>query len=69
MRLSFVGSLMVSLILASLPLSPAAARNATASYAACICHFGYGGNDCAPATSCTSEGGQCIRSCPAVQKE
>lgn len=36
---------------------------------ACICHFGYGGNDCVTAVSCTSEGGRCIRSCPTQSKE
>lgn len=31
---------------------------------ACVCHFGYGGDECVTAVSCTSEGGRCIRSCP-----
>jgi len=31
---------------------------------ACICHFGYGGDECVTAISCTSEGGRCVRSCP-----
>jgi hypothetical protein len=69
MRLSFIGSIAASLILAGLVVSSAAAQNATMAgkyrYSACICQFGYGGNDCVPVVSCSSEGGQCAQSCPA----
>ena len=35
----------------------------------CVCHFGYGGNDCVTAVACQAEGGRCIKSCPAQFKE
>lgn len=68
MRPSLMGSIIGTLIVLGLGLSPATARSATQleehnSYAGCFCSFGYGTNSCSDAVSCQSEGGRCTRAC------
>jgi hypothetical protein len=72
MRLSFIGSVAIALTLIGLPLTAAAARNASvqeqASYPSCSCEFGYPGRACVPAVACNSEGGRCSASCEPRQQ-
>jgi hypothetical protein len=67
MRFSLIGSAAIALTLIGLPLTSAAARNASvreqASYPSCSCEFGYPGRACVPAVACNSEGGRCSSSC------
>ena len=65
----------VTLALTVLPSFSVMARNATyvePRYAGCYCYFGYLGGEnkpeCAPATSCVSEGGRCRGPCRAKQE-
>ena len=75
MRSPQIISGVVALALTVLLSFSAIARHATHSesrYAGCYCYFGYLGGEnkpeCAPATSCTSEGGRCRGSCRARQE-
>jgi hypothetical protein len=69
MRSSLIGFVALILTLAASTASFAAHRGEMRSsyhYSGCICHFGYGGNACAPDVSCASEGGQCGDSCALI---
>ena len=73
MRALLFGSAIIVLTLAD--FAPAVAqkihhdRGAQASYATCVCRWGYGtdtnGDACTIAVSCNAESGRCIRSCSA----